>query len=231
MGSRNSIEMNDLADLVPENENVPLLPPPAATTNPAILSPESNSTDEEAADRDDERPVHNDQTCKNRDYVCSRYASKKLLGQYIPEIDEKHVRSKTRKTAASKRSKMLRNQFITTAVICLANIAVLILFWVFFPPDSNGIGTLRMGQCSEITGINSAAHVILNVLSSLYLGAGSYCMQILVAPSRQEIDTAHTRGVSLDIGIQSLRNLRWINRRRIFQWVGIGLLSICMHLL
>ncbi|KAJ5518532.1 hypothetical protein N7453_000954 [Penicillium expansum] len=222
--------MSGLADSVPPNENDPLLLTPTNTTDHAILTPATIVTDENQ-DQDNSQQSHNNKPCDGSDHpFCSRYANKKVLGQYIPEIDENHVRSKLRKTAASKRSKMLRNQFITATIIGLANIATLVCVWVYFPPDSRGIGTLRMGDCSEVTTIDSAIHMVLNVVSSLFLGAGSYCMQILVAPSRREMDDAHSRGISLDIGVQSLRNLRWIKRNRIFQWGGIGLLSICLHL-
>ncbi|KGO40706.1 hypothetical protein PEX1_032010 [Penicillium expansum] len=192
--------MSGLTDLVPPNENDPLLLTPTNTTDHAILTPATIVTDKNQ-DQDNSQQSHNNKPCDGSDHpFCSRYANKKVLGQYIPEIDENYVRSKLRKTAASKRSKMLRNQFITATIIGLANIATLVCVWVYFPPDSRGIGTLRMGDCSEVTTIDSAIHMVLNVVSSLFLGAGSYCMQILVAPSRREMDDAHSRGISLDIG-------------------------------
>lgn len=230
MSSRNSIEMSCLADTVLANENDSLLTH-VNTTDHTILRPATTITDQSQAGKDVGEQSDNNNPSHDADQLCLTYASKKILGQYIPEINEEHVRSKTRKSVASKRSKMLRNQSITATVICLANIVILVCIWVYFPPDSRGIGTLRMGDCSEITKINSAIHVLLNVLSSLFLGAGSYCMQILVAPSRREMDDAHARGISLDIGVQSLWNLRWIKRRRRFHWLGIGILSICLHLL
>ncbi|KAJ5518058.1 hypothetical protein N7453_000480 [Penicillium expansum] len=221
--------MRFLADTVLANENDSLLTHVNRTEH-TTLSPAATTTDENQDGNDVGEHPNTDKTSDNADQICLTYASKKLLGQYIPEINEEHVRSKTRKSTASKRSKMLRNQFITATVICVANILILVCVWVYFPPDSRGIGTLRMSDCSEISSINSGIHVILNVLSSMFLGAGSYCMQILVAPSRREMDGAHARGVSLDIGVQSLRNLRWIKRRKIFHWLGLGILSICLHL-
>ncbi|KAJ5170164.1 uncharacterized protein N7500_002947 [Penicillium coprophilum] len=229
MSSRNSLEMRCLADTVLANENDSLLTHVNRTEN-TTLSPAATITDENRDGNDVGEYPTADETFDNADQICLTYASKKILGQYIPEINEEHVRSKTRKNAASKRSKMLRNQFIAATVICVANIVLLVCVWVYFPPDSRGIGTLRMSDCSEISSINSGIHVILNVISSLFLGAGSYCMQILVSPSRREMDGAHAQGVSLDIGIQSFRNLRWIKRRRIFHWLGLGILSICLHL-
>ncbi|PYI19088.1 hypothetical protein BO99DRAFT_403078 [Aspergillus violaceofuscus CBS 115571] len=222
--------MHCLPDPGPAHEDEPLLSPSTAARYPAILTPGISIAYEEETEEESKSDSSDDEARDTPDTPYPRYASKKLLGQYIPEIDEHHVRSTTRKSAASKQSTMLRNQFITAAVICLANVVTLICFLVFFPPDEKGIGTIHMGDCAEMTSINSAAHVVLNVLSSLFLGAGSYCMQILVAPSRREIDVAHACGVSLDIGVQSVRNLRWIKTRRLLQWMGLGALSICLHL-
>ncbi|OJJ94921.1 hypothetical protein ASPACDRAFT_1860602 [Aspergillus aculeatus ATCC 16872] len=231
MDSRHSVELICLPDPGPAHEDEPLLSPTSAARYPAILTPGISITNEDESEAENRKSDSSDDEAQNTlDTTYPRYASKRLLGQYIPEINEHHVRSTTRKSAASKQSTMLRNQFITAAVICLANVVTLICFWVFFPPDERGIGTIRMGDCAEMTSINSAAHVALNVLSSLFLGAGSYCMQILVAPSRREMDWAHARGVSLDIGVQSVRNLRWIKAGRLFQWLGLGVLSICLHL-
>lgn len=231
MTSRDNIKMSCRGKSAPAKENDPSL----LTKNPA-LTPATASTDGNQNGQDDNIQTNQDDRDKTDDdeppeHPYSRYASKKVLGRYIPEIDENHALSKTRKSAASKQTTMLRNQLITASIICLANVIILACVWVYFPPDTRDIGTLRMGDCSEMMTINSLVHVVLNVLSSLFLGTGSYCMQMLVAPSRREMDAAHANGVSLDIGIQSFRNLRWIKRRRIFQWLGLGILSTCLHLL
>lgn len=55
-------------------------------------------------------------------------------------------------------------------------------------------------------------------------------MQCLSAPTRKEIDRAHARGVWLDIGIPSVRNLRYISKRRVLIWALLGLSSLPLHL-
>ena len=79
--------------------------------------------------------------------------------------------------------------------------------------------------------INSSVHVALNIISSLFLGAGNYCMQILVAPSRAEMDKAHSKGVSLSIGVPNVGNSRYIERKRVLGWVLIGMFAAILHLL
>jgi hypothetical protein len=79
----------------------------------------------------------------------------------------------------------------------------------------NGIGTLLQDECSKITRYNISAHLIINALSTLILSGSNYCMQCLSAPTRREIDNAHKRGIALDIGIPSLRNLAVLGRWKV----------------
>jgi len=95
-----------------------------------------------------------------------------------------------------------------------------------------GIGTLLQGECSKITRYNIVAHLIINVLSTFLLSGSNYCMQCLSAPTRQEINNAHKRGIALDIGVPSLRNLvafgpNW----KVLMWTLLGISSLPLHLL
>ena len=68
-------------------------------------------------------------------------------------------------------------------------------------------------------------------IGTLLLGASNYTQQILAAPIRKEIDMAHRSHVWLDIGTQSLRNLRRINRRKAILWILLSISSIPLHLM
>lgn len=94
-----------------------------------------------------------------------------------------------------------------------------------------GIGTIFQGQCSTVRTYDSALHVAINVLSTLLLGASNYCMQILVAPTRQEVDRAHGKSSWLDIGIPSVRNFREMNWKRRVGWTNLALSSATLHLM
>lgn len=126
---------------------------------------------------------------------------------------------------------MLRTQVLLTLTILVVNIALTVWATTSYPPNYRGMGTLSFGNCSTINTINGAVHLALNIVSSLFLGAGNYCMQTLVAPSRQEMDRAHSKGVSLDIGVPNVKNLRYINRGRVITWALIGMLATLLHLL
>lgn len=161
----------------------------------------------------------------------SRYAKRAYLSRFIPELDPESERASAAfRVWRSKRSTMLAIQHIMAYVIATANIAVLI--WaVRAHPPYRGFGTLFVGNCSTVSFLDTLLHLGLNAVSTLFLGAGNWCLQILVAPSIQEIRAAHRQGKSLDIGVPSLRNLWHIDRVRVCIWAGIGLTSSILHLM
>lgn len=77
---------------------------------------------------------------------------------------------------------------------------------------------------------DGAVHVALNVASTLFLGAGNYCMQVLVAPTREEANRAHKEGVSMEVGIHSFKNVRRISWPKRIVWAVLGVISTVMHL-
>lgn len=157
-----------------------------------------------------------------------RYAQEKLLSLYIPGASSKATSFRLR---LSKRASMLRLQFSLALFTCILNIAITAWAYSIDVPQ-NGVGTLYTGDCTWTARLNSGAHVLLNAFSSLFLGAGNYCMQILVAPSPGEVRDAHQRDATYDIGTQSLRNLLQIRRTsKKILWVGIGTLSTLLHLM
>ncbi|KAF5024391.1 hypothetical protein F66182_3477 [Fusarium sp. NRRL 66182] len=56
-------------------------------------------------------------------------------------------------------------------------------------------------------------------------------MQVLVAPTRQEVDRAHSEGHWLEIGVSSLRNFGYLSRYKTFLWLLFSLSSVPLHLL
>ncbi|KAI4214506.1 MAG: hypothetical protein LQ351_002923 [Letrouitia transgressa] len=55
-------------------------------------------------------------------------------------------------------------------------------------------------------------------------------MQCLSAPTRAEIDKALSKGISLDVGVPSFKNLRRVSKTRAFLWWLLALSSIPLHL-
>lgn len=162
---------------------------------------------------------------------CTRYADQRLLSRFIPGADPDHPDTETFRLRLSKRATMLRMQLLLALVTTVVNIGF--TAWAYsIDAPTNGVGTILQGDCVWMARVNSAAHIVLNALSSLFLGAGNYCMQVLVAPSPAEVRGAHRRGTSYDIGTQSVRNILRIRRiSKKLLWLGIGLCSTLLHLM
>lgn len=120
-----------------------------------------------------------------------------------------------------------------TLLVLVLNVVVAILAATTWSEDeetdSAKVVTAFSGDCKYVTRVTTALHLVVNLLSSLLLGASNYCMQRLVAPTRKEIDVAHARRQYLDIGIPSMRNLGSISRARMLLWTLLALSSVPLH--
>jgi hypothetical protein len=130
----------------------------------------------------------------------------------------------------TKRSVVLRGQVVITFLVLIINIV-----WTIWASTKygtqGGIGTIFSGDCGTSQLLNVYLHIIINALSTLLLGTSNYCMQLISAPTRREIDHAHSQKRWLDIGVPSVRNiwnLGWSNK---ITWVGLGVTSAILHLL
>ena len=85
--------------------------------------------------------------------------------------------------------------------------------------------------CDDVRVYNRWLHFLINVLSTLLLGASNYCAQLLVAPTREEINEAHKHRKWFDIGIQSFRNLFGMEKKKQMLWWVLMLSSALLHLL
>ena len=117
-----------------------------------------------------------------------------------------------------------------TGTVFLLNLIVTLWATQHFDVQ-NGYGTLIDGDCSKTRKASTWIHLAINVLSTILLSASNYCMQILTAPTRSEIDRAHAQGRWLDIGVPSVRNLKWISTKRVGIWVCLAFSSLPLHLL
>lgn len=87
------------------------------------------------------------------------------------------------------------------------------------------------GSCAITSRWNTALHFIINILSTGILAASNYCMQTLVAPTRDEVDLCHAKRRWLDIGGSSFRNLFAIPFNRLGLWLILILTATPFHLL
>ncbi|KAF2271131.1 hypothetical protein CC78DRAFT_12199 [Lojkania enalia] len=117
---------------------------------------------------------------------------------------------------------------IIASAVFFLNLLFLIISNTVWPRE-NGIATAFTGDCGTAGRWTTAIHLVVNLLSSLLLGASNYCMQRLAAPTRKEVDEAHAKKKWLDIGLPSVRNLAYINIWRTILWVLLALSSVPLH--
>lgn len=96
---------------------------------------------------------------------------------------------------------------------------------------SPGIHVLYQGSCSRSSDINTVVHLVMNVMSTLLLGASNYAMTVLSSPTRAEIDIWHSRKIPLEIGINSIRNISKISYQRRILWFMLMAASVPLHLM
>ncbi|KAF2021836.1 hypothetical protein BU24DRAFT_417471 [Aaosphaeria arxii CBS 175.79] len=118
---------------------------------------------------------------------------------------------------------------IVSSIVLILNILLVVLSLTAWQPVQN-IGTAFVGNCKTARNWVIALHLLINLLSSILLGASNYTMQRLVAPTRKEIDAAHARQKWLDIGIPSVKNLSSIHKSRLLLWVLLWISSVPLHL-
>ncbi|KAL4796123.1 hypothetical protein BDV19DRAFT_361546 [Aspergillus venezuelensis] len=91
-------------------------------------------------------------------------------------------------------------------------------------------GILYEGDCDRVKRLSTGLHLLINVLSTVLLGASNYGMQCLCAPTRKDLDKVHKQGSYLDIGVPSLRNLSYIPAKRSLLWIFLAISSLPLHL-
>lgn len=95
----------------------------------------------------------------------------------------------------------------------------------------DGMTVVYRGRCDAVERVNNWVHLAVNLLSTCLLAGSNYCMQVLSAPTRADVDKAHARGHWLDIGLPSLRNLRSLKKNKIALWWILAVSSVPLHLL
>ncbi|KAH7417154.1 hypothetical protein BKA64DRAFT_701939 [Cadophora sp. MPI-SDFR-AT-0126] len=142
-----------------------------------------------------------------------------VSGQVLPPV--KHGRRLWRKS-------LLACAFLAALVL---TINLSLVGWASrLDTTEEGSYIAMQGSCNNVNRASFFSHLGINILSTLLLGASNYCMQIAIAPSRTDLDEAHSKGRWLDIGVPSIRNLRCVSKWRKFIWVTLCLSSLPLHL-
>ncbi|KAF2870435.1 hypothetical protein BDV95DRAFT_496366 [Massariosphaeria phaeospora] len=112
----------------------------------------------------------------------------------------------------------LLRAFLFSLLALVVNVAI--YAWLFATHNSakSNNTTIMTGSCRMIRGANTGIHVALNAVSTMILGASTYAMQGMTAPTRKEVDAAHLQGRWVEIGTSSVRNLFYVRRMNTCIW-------------
>ena len=99
------------------------------------------------------------------------------------------------------------------------------------PSGQDGVGVFAGKTCDEVLATTTKIHVGINILATILVAASNYNMQCLAAPSRRDVDLAHQREKYLDIGVQSIHNLRYISKWKSVLWLALLFSTLPLHLL
>ena len=118
----------------------------------------------------------------------------------------------------------------TACTVLMINLILAIWALSKYGLNQGGIGTIQEGNCKTTRRLSLWLHLVINVLSTLLLGASNYYMQCLASPTRDEVDRAHRQNTWLDVGVPSVRNLTRISRYRIILWWLLIISGLPLHL-
>ncbi|TKW51309.1 hypothetical protein CTA1_13012 [Colletotrichum tanaceti] len=156
------------------------------------------------------------------------FADKDTLSGWFPQI--KNDENNSWRIWLSRRSRALMVQLGVIGLILITNLG-LTIFAVASYGSEKGVGLIYHGDCSTVKRLDQWIHLLINLLGTGMLSASNYCMQLQAAPTRENVDAAHKAGKWLDIGIPSLRNLRYLSNWRRASWALLAISSIPIHLI
>lgn len=207
--------------MVPTNSqagNIPLSTNPRRSPPPVGLTPADNVVKAEPAITQAVKP---------------EYASTYMIRDFIPGVDPERNQVKSLWAWSSQRHVVLWSACAAAALTLIANLVITVVFHYRFDeaavPGSDP--ALYRGDCAYASRLGSGLHVLINVLSTILLAASNVCMQLLLAPSRDQINQAHTDRRWLEIGVQSYHNFRHMDLLNKITWVLLALSSLPLHFL
>lgn len=90
----------------------------------------------------------------------------------------------------------------------------------------HGLAKVFSGACSQASRTGAYAHFATCAFAVLLFAAGSHGVQILLSPTRDEVENARSRDRWVHIGIGGLRNMKWISKRRLCRAILLAATSI-----
>jgi hypothetical protein len=126
-----------------------------------------------------------------------------------------------------------RTAYVNTFLECV--VAIVLMSILISTATQAGSVTKSLvfyeGDCAKTARINVGLHLLINVASTCIVASSNYFMQILSSPTRREVDVAHQKARSLEIGVPSIRNIGHISLRNGILWTLFVVSSVPIHVL
>ncbi|KAI0194239.1 hypothetical protein F4808DRAFT_474875 [Astrocystis sublimbata] len=126
-----------------------------------------------------------------------------------------------------------RTAAFNVVLACICDVILIILLIISLSQPGASLAhpsIIFEGSCTTSSRLNITLHLLINVVSTAVLASSNFFMQILSAPSRDEIDRAHGWLRSVDIGIPSIGNLSHVSRLKASSWLILLATSLPIHL-
>ncbi|KAI1618778.1 hypothetical protein EDD36DRAFT_414436 [Exophiala viscosa] len=120
-------------------------------------------------------------------------------------------------------------------IFCSLVCTLCLVLWVyllatFIKSHSSQPTTLFSGNCDIAGNINIGLHLVITIFSVSITVSSDFFMRLVSAPQAADIREAHRQATWMDVGINSIRNLRSIPRWRSALWIVGAASSIPLSL-
>lgn len=151
----------------------------------------------------------NNTLASNRSHGQPDFAHVKNIAPFLPKADPGNSVVSWKQLAWwSSFRRLLLGACVLSVIVLAVNIIGTILLSTLFETTN-----IYHGSCKTANRLNARLHIVINILSTALLGASNMCMQFMAAPTRENADKAHENGNWVDIGISSIRNLKYVDKK------------------
>ncbi|KAI8257729.1 hypothetical protein K4K58_003758 [Colletotrichum sp. SAR11_239] len=125
------------------------------------------------------------------------------------------------------------NTLICAILVWLMTVLLWVLLLTSFSKnhDLSDMPPFYAADCQDTRRVMVVVRLLVGALSTLVIVSSYIFMQLLVSPTREDVDRAHAQRRWMDIGCMSVKNLRFISNGRRVLFVLFGLIWIPFHLL
>ncbi|KAI4719237.1 hypothetical protein E4T48_04552 [Aureobasidium sp. EXF-10727] len=120
----------------------------------------------------------------------------------------------------------------TTFASLLLIVYLAFLIWIYNNLHiRHGVAEVFSGSCPRASQVAAFAYFATSGFAVLLFAAGSHAVQLLLSPTRNEVENAHARDRWVHIGVGGVRNIRWIPKRRLIRAILLTATSVLLPFL